>query len=278
MRSLRKYLAVNGGVLFVAWLVTVADRVAYAASDSELLGAAFGTAVLYLLVYRVCAMNLRGRTRVHGAGTMPHVPLTGLLWHPLGSTVERFIHGNRWAISETSILELPMLPRVLNWHGSFVLRLLAFELAFDLLFYAAHRSAHSHPLVYQLVHKLHHKHTHDVRLLSALQMSPLDVAFTHTLPVLGALAVVPLAPGFEYNIGKTYLLFQEFYGHAGVENRGRNFGPAPWIARLLDIELRSEDHQRHHIRADVNFSKRFSIFDKLFCTWSPAEKRRGCAM
>ena len=162
----------------------------------------------------------------------------------------------------------------------------------------------------------------------------------------------------RYNVGKTYLLFQEFYGHAGVENRGRNFGPAPWLARALDVppacptrrpgtaclgtarlgtachrpaprtrlaaprrawprppwvwdaahtqrqrawraqtpvvayvhpdpsartltaspdstvqvELRSEDHQRHHIRADVNFSKRFSLWDRLFCTWSAAER------
>jgi len=68
------------------------------------------------------------------------------------------------------------------------------------------------------------------------------------------------------------LLFQEFYGHAGVENRGRNFGPAPWLARALDVELRSADHQRHHIRADVNFSKRFSLWDRLFCTWSAAER------
>ena len=39
----------------------------------------------------------------------------------------------------------------------------------------------------------------------------------------------------RYNVGKTYLLFQEFYGHAGVENRGRNFGPAPWLAHALDV-------------------------------------------
>ena len=52
--------------------------------------------------------------------------------------------------------------------------------------------------MYRLVHKLHHAHTHDVRLLSALQMGPLDVLLTHTLPVLGALAIIPLAPGFEH--------------------------------------------------------------------------------
>lgn len=32
---------------------------------------------------------------------------------------------------------------------------------------------------------------------------------THTLPVLGALALVPMQPGVEFSIAKTYLLFQE---------------------------------------------------------------------
>ena len=60
---------------------------------------------------------------------------------------------------------------------------------------------------------------------------------------------------------------QEFYGHAGVEHRGKNFGIAPWIPGWLGIELRAEDHQLHHMQADVNFSKRFSLFDRLFSTW-----------
>ena len=105
-------------------------------------------------------------------------------------------------------------------------------------------------------------------MLSSLQMSAADVLLTHTLPLLAALAVVPLAPGIEMSLAKVYLLFQEFYGHAGVEHRGKNFGIAPWLTRVLGIELRAEDHQRHHMQADVNFSKRFSLFDRLFSTWS----------
>ena len=146
-------------------------------------------------------------------------------------------------------------------------RLLFFEVIFDGLFYVAHRLVHAHPLLYQYVHKLHHKHTHELRLLSSLQMTPLDVLLTHTLPVLGALYLVPIEAGIELSIAKTYLLFQEFYGHAGVVHKGRNFGPAPWLAYALDIELRAQDHQRHHIKAGCNFSKRFSLFDRLFGTW-----------
>lgn len=79
-------------------------------------------------------------------------------------------------------------------------------------------------------------------------MTPSDVALTHTLPLLGALSIIPVAPGFEISLVKTYLLFQEFYGHAGVEHRGKNFGIAPWLTKGLGIELRAEDHLRHHVQ------------------------------
>lgn len=144
---------------------------------------------------------------------------------------------------------------------------MAFELLFDLFFYIAHRAAHAYPAVYRFVHKTHHAHTHELRLISALQMDPLDTLLTHTLPMMLSLSLVPLAPGLELSIAKCYLLFQELYGHAGVENRGRNFGPAPWLATYFDVELRSEHHQHHHINGKVNFSKRFALWDKLFGTF-----------
>ncbi|KOO30133.1 hypothetical protein Ctob_012091 [Chrysochromulina tobinii] len=153
------------------------------------------------------------------------------------------------------------------WWLELMTRLLIFEVLFDGVFYVAHRLVHSVPSVYVAVHKLHHAHTHDVRLLSSLQMTAADVALTHTLPVLAALALVPLAPGLELSLAKTYLLFQELYGHAGVEHKGRCFGPAPFLMRALGIELCAADHRRHHIKASVNFSKRLALWDKLLGTW-----------
>jgi len=55
-----------------------------------------------------------------------------------------------------------------------------------------------------------------------------------------------------------------------VAHRGRNFGPCPWLPELAGCELRAADHQRHHIKCDVNYSKRFALFDRLFGTWEPA--------
>ena len=203
LRSARKYVAVNGGVLIIAWLVTSLDWVVHSCTASTLASAALGTAALYLLVYYACAAKLHGRRRIFAQSRLPAIPLMALIWHPLGTMLERMLHGNGShapsAVAAVSEL-LPgwLLPRAFNWYGGLVLRLLAFELTYDFLFYWAHRMAHAHPLVYRLVHKLHHAHTHDVGLLSALQMGPLDVLLTHTLPVLGALAIIPLAPGFEH--------------------------------------------------------------------------------
>ena len=203
LRSAQKYAAVNGGVLIVAWLVTSIDWAVHSCTASLLASAVLGTAVLYALVYRICAANLQDRRPIFAERRLPAIPLMALIWHPLGAMLERMLHGSGScapsAVAAVSEL-LPgwLLPRAFNWYGGLVLRLLAFELTYDFFFYWAHRAAHAHPLVYRVVHKLHHAHTHDVRILSALQMGPLDVLFTHTLPVLGALAIIPLAPGFEH--------------------------------------------------------------------------------
>ena len=150
LRNVRKYVAVNGGVLLVAWLVTSIDWVVHACTVSTLASAALGTAALYALVYRVCAANLYGRRRIFGESRLLAIPLAALIWHPLGTMLERLLHGNGSnapaAVAAVSEL-LPgwLLPRAFNWYGGLVLRLLAFELTYDFLFYWAHRMAHAHP-------------------------------------------------------------------------------------------------------------------------------------
>ena len=150
LRNVRKYVAVNGGVLLVAWLVTSIDWVVHACTVSTLASAALGTAALYALVYRVCAANLYGRRRIFGESRLLAIPLAALIWHPLGTMLERLLHGDGSdapaAVAAVSEL-LPgwLLPRAFNWYGGLVLRLLAFELTYDFLFYWAHRMAHAHP-------------------------------------------------------------------------------------------------------------------------------------
>ena len=301
VRHAYHWVAVNGGVLLVAKVVTVAEEMSSEATNSAALSALCCTLVLYLLVFASCALNLRGRSAIHNRGRSMARPiaLRSIMAHPVGSAFERYVHG----VCAMGVATGPMLASVLSnasaavasdartgvlyalqgsrwswpiatacldstwWWLQLSARLLLFEIAFDGFFYLAHRAVHANPAVYSAVHKLHHAHTHDVRLLSSLQMTAADVMLTHTLPVLGALALVPLTPGLELSLAKTYLLFQELYGHAGVEHRGRCFGPAPFLVSALGIDLHAEDHRRHHIQASVNFSKRFSLWDKLAGTW-----------
>jgi sterol desaturase/sphingolipid hydroxylase (fatty acid hydroxylase superfamily) len=278
-RSLRAWVLVNGGVVAVAAAVTsleawVADTVSGGAHGA--VSAFAATALLYCLTFSACSLNLRGRRRLYDPKCHPSstpVPLRHLIWHPLGSCLERWLHVSVLPLGLTALE--PTSPW---WWASLAGRLLAFEVLFDAFFYVAHRAVHSNAALYAAVHKQHHVHKHDSRLTSALQMTAADVALTHTLPVLGALLLVPIAPGLELSIVKAYLLFQEAYGHAGCAHRGRNFGPAPWVVQAMGVELRSEDHQLHHIRAGVNFSKRFSLFDRLGGTYEracPPEWGRG---
>ena len=291
--ALRKWAGVNGGVLTVAGIVSCVDSSAFGLTQSRMAASVVSTAVLYALAFFACAANLRGRPRAAGDSEkhMRPVSLGSVVWHPIGSACERWAHAahlgpQQAASSALWFLRVPLPPAlggsplvlalgVVAWWAALACRLFLFELAFDVFFYAAHRAVHS-PLLYRHVHKLHHAHTHDVRLISSLQMSAADVVLTHTLPLLAALALVPIAPGLEMSVAKGYLLFQELYGHAGVRHRGKNFGPAPCVASWLGITLRSEDHQRHHINGAVNFSKRFSLCDRLLGTWSGAGAGGGC--
>ena len=278
-RGLLAWAKVNGGVLLCAAASHAASLLVRSATGNSVASAAVATVVLYAVVYAAAAINLRGRKRAT-RWTAPSAPiaLASILSHPVGSCIERLAHERHLAPPVVDAAgaalawaggggPLALLASACAWWVWLALRLLVFELVFDGLFYVAHRAVHAHPRVYQLVHKLHHKHTHDLRLLSSLQMTPLDVILTHTLPVVGAFHLVPIAPGLEFCLVKTYLLFQELYGHAGVEHRGRNFGPAPFLAQLLHLELRACDHQRHHIQASVNFSKRFNLWDRVGGTW-----------
>mmetsp|Transcript_45173 Transcript_45173/g.101997 ORF Transcript_45173/g.101997 Transcript_45173/m.101997 type:complete len:243 (-) Transcript_45173:689-1417(-) len=224
-----QWFTVNGGVLLVALVVRAVESGVQAATQSLAAASFFATAALYSLVFVSCRLNLRGRPRAlpgKRSGKGNAVPgLSSLLWHPLGSCVERFIHhhlhhnlhgmpGAGDVPPAASLVlgqaEFKASSGMAWWFAGCLLlaaRLLAFEVAFDLCFYWAHRVAHA-PALYSWVHKLHHAHTHDLELVSALQMGPLDVLLTHTLPLLAAARAVPLAPGLEFGLAKTYLLFQ----------------------------------------------------------------------
>jgi sterol desaturase/sphingolipid hydroxylase (fatty acid hydroxylase superfamily) len=44
------------------------------------------------------------------------------------------------------------------------------------------------------------------------------------------------------------------------------------LPKSLSIELYSRDHLLHHTKPNTNFSKRFSIWDKLFFTYKENDR------
>lgn len=66
--------------------------------------------------------------------------------------------------------------------------------------------------------------------------------------------------------------FVEISGHSGKKIfPSGSFSQFIWLPKMFDITLYTEDHNLHHDKSDCNFSKRFSIWDKLFGTYEFAK-------
>ena len=140
-----------------------------------------------------------------------------------------------------------------------------FELLFDLAHYATHRAAHI-PALYRYVHAHHHDMHAHTNILTTFRQDPADFLLTNTLPMLFASQLVPFTQ-FELHVFLFYKTFLELSGHTGKKLRATSFPQFSWLPRWLGIELNASDHFAHHVNPRYNFSKRFSIWDKLFGTF-----------
>lgn len=156
---------------------------------------------------------------------------------------------------------------------AFILKSFCFELTFDLVHYWLHRGMHAIPAVYRAVHKQHHKHHHP-RAHTAFYMSVPDLLLSYGVPLVVSLAILAR---FRVSFGRhevalltTYLTYQEVGGHMGKRMAPTSsFAQCVWLPRWLGIELYTEDHDLHHSHLNVNYSKRFKVWDILFGTYSP---------
>ena len=160
-----------------------------------------------------------------------------------------------------------------SW-SRFVPLLLGFELVFDFFHYAAHRIMHAHPQLYVWSgHKAHHANASPVPLDTYCQ-HPVDVVLSNALPMAAALHVLEAVGGWHFSPAQLHVLlgyktFTEVAGHVG-DNAGRAtcFPLCVYLPRALHIELRTRDHDWHHSSGGrANFSKRFTLWDKLFGTF-----------
>ena len=141
-----------------------------------------------------------------------------------------------------------------------------FEIILDFFHYIAHRTLH-HPYLYAYIHKKHHAFTHPITI-ATFYHSPLDVFLSISLPTVISLWCIPSISLFEFYLLTTYKIFTEISGHTGkmLAPTG-SFPQCIWLPKLFGIELYTENHDLHHSMNNCNYAKRFSLWDKVFCTF-----------
>lgn len=144
-----------------------------------------------------------------------------------------------------------------------------FEVIFDLFHYMTHRLLHSKYL-YKYSHKLHHKFKSPTAIVSFYQ-DPLDLVITNSIPTLLTLQIMNNVKPISYlqfHLIIIYKMFIEISGHIGRKIYPTcSFTQCIWLPKLFHIDLYTECHDLHHSLIHCNYSKRFSLWDKVFGTY-----------
>ena len=150
---------------------------------------------------------------------------------------------------------------------TFIPKTFVFELAFDFCFYWQHYLLHHVPVLYKNIHKVHHQHSTNISTASVYVLHVGDLVLS-TASILVAASVVPLYE-YQYFTWAVYRILGEQAGHVAVYNSDSCFSQCIWLPRLLDIDLNNADHFQHHALNNCNYSKRFSMWDRVFGTFKP---------
>ena len=150
---------------------------------------------------------------------------------------------------------------------TFIPKTFVFELAFDFCFYWQHYLLHHVPVLYKNIHKVHHQHSTNISTASVYVLHVGDLVLS-TASILVAASVVPLYE-YQYFTWAVYRILGEQAGHVAVYNSDSCFSQCIWLPRLLDIDRNNADHFQHHALNNCNYSKRFSMWDRVFGTFKP---------
>lgn len=141
-----------------------------------------------------------------------------------------------------------------------------FEIIFDFFHYITHRLLHNKHL-YKYLHKKHHKFKHPISIITFYQ-DPLDLMITNSIPTILSILLVSKISYLQFNFILVYKNFIEISGHTGkIIHPACSFSQCIWLPKLLNMELYTHDHDLHHSLNNCNYSKRFSLWDKLFGTY-----------
>lgn len=147
------------------------------------------------------------------------------------------------------------------WYISF-----AFEIIFDFFHFCSHYYIHKIPFLYRNFHKVHHKWKYPTSILT-FYMHPVDYILTNSIPTFLTLYIFPFRISyFQYILIHQYKILVEISGHSGKVFKSNSFIQFIWLPRVFNIQMKVEDHDLHHILNNCNYSKRFTLWDKVFGT------------
>jgi len=164
----------------------------------------------------------------------------------------------------TEVINLPF-PLTIVW---FIAKSFCYELTFDLFHYIMHRIFH-YKLLYRYFHKTHHTDCRPA-MISTFYQDPVDLFFSNTLTLVLTQWLIPFN-SLEFSVFTIYKVFVEVAGHSGKIYNASSFTQCVWLAKFINIDLRTEDHDRHHTPNNCNYGKRFTIWDKVFSTYYLSE-------
>lgn len=173
-----------------------------------------------------------------------------------------------WAIIEGISYQFVNLQKNDNiWYNivTFIPVTFLFEIIYDLVFYIHHYMSHKNKTIYRLLHKTHHQHHNNINIISLYYTDPIDIIIN----VIYIILISYLVPIYElqFFIWVFHKLVVELAGHSGTDDNHSCFSQFIFIPRLLDIDLNKGDHFLHHLSSTYNYSKRFSLWDKVFGTY-----------
>lgn len=152
-----------------------------------------------------------------------------------------------------------------NEYVFFIPNTFVYEIGFDFFHYVSHRALHSVPFIYRLTHKYHHQ-DHRISVVTTFHHSLADLILTNLFPLVCISYLYPL-PLRTYFIWSWFKTLVEMGGHSGKYGKSSSFPQCVWIPKALGIEMYADNHNKHHTNPEVNFSKRFALWDKIFGTF-----------
>jgi sterol desaturase/sphingolipid hydroxylase (fatty acid hydroxylase superfamily) len=79
--------------------------------------------------------------------------------------------------------------------------------------------------------------------------------------------IIPKISFCIYNTIIIYKIFTEISGHSGKDINSSCFPQFIYLPKFFSIEMYTEDHDAHHHFNNCNYSKRFTLWDKVFQTY-----------